>query len=121
MIEQGTFPEGIIVDGIKFKEFTLDEQRFRHTLEIMNDPAAKDKVEDPVWYSAALLARRMTVEGLEHITAEMVLDLSGPDGDELTRAGIALEQRRRDFRNSLQARENVPDSPAEAGAQLDED
>jgi len=115
MVEQGTFPEGIVFDGLVFRKFTLEEQRFRHTLEIMNDPASGDKVSDPVWYSAALLARRMTVEGLVHVTAEMVQDLSGPDGVELTRASIALEQRRQDFRSSVQASEKDADSAAETG------
>ncbi len=117
MVEKGTFPEGIIAAGMVFQEFSLDEQRFRHTLEVMNDPAAGEKVENPVWFSAALLARRLTVVGLDRVTPEMVLDLSGPDGDELTRATLQLEQRRREFRNSAQAGTEAPDSSSEDGVQ----
>ncbi|MFH1028483.1 MAG: hypothetical protein V1791_10820 [Pseudomonadota bacterium] len=121
MKQPGTFPEGLMVDGSAYRIYTLDEQKFRHTLEVMNDPATGDKVEDPVWYSAALLAKRLEVEGLPCVTAEMVLDLSGPDGDELTHASIVIEQRRREFRSAAQAATEDPAGPVETGVQQDGD
>ncbi len=117
MTETGQLPEGIVVDGRVCRDFVIDEQRFRHTLEIMNDPASGEKVEDPVWFSAALLARRLSVVGVDRVTPEMVLDLSGPDGDELTRATLQLEQRRREFRSSAQAGAETSDSPSEDGVE----
>jgi hypothetical protein len=105
MVEQGTFPEGLLVEGRLYREFILDEQKFRHTLEIMNDPTTGNKVEDPTWYSAALL----------------VLDLSGPDGDELTRVSIDLENRRQEFRSTAQAAAEASAGAVEAGVQSEGD
>jgi hypothetical protein len=121
MVEQGTFPEGLLVEGRLYREFILDEQKFRHTLEIMNDPTTGNKVEDPTWYSAALLAKRLTVEGLSEVTPEMVLDLSGPDGDELTRVSIDLENRRQEFRSTAQAAAEASAGAVEAGVQSEGD
>lgn len=117
MVESGIFPEGIVVEGRLHCDFTLDEQKFRHTLEVMNDPATGSKVVDSVWYSAALLARRLSVVGIPVITPDMVLDLSGPDGDELTRASIELELRRKEFRSAAQAASETAAGAAEDGVQ----
>lgn len=119
MVECGVFPEGIEIAGQVHREFTLDEQKFRHTLEVVNDPATGSRIEDPVWYSAALLARRLSIPGQfdAAVTPEMVLNLSGADGDELTRASIVLEQRRQAFRSAAQAAPEAAAGALEDGVQ----
>jgi len=113
----GTFPEGIVVDGICYREITLTEHQFRHTMELASDPTTDVKrLEDPVYYQAAILARRLKVNLLPvPVTPDMILELSGVDGDELARVASTLEQQRKAFRDAAQAAPPGPDSPAAHG------
>jgi hypothetical protein len=104
MTESGTFPEGIIVDGKVCREFTLDEELFRHTLELSNDPAIDPaQFNDPAYYSACLLAKRLTVPGIDRVTPELVQNLSGADGAALVTVATKLEIRRKAFRDAAEA------------------
>jgi hypothetical protein len=104
MEQPGKFPEGIVVEGVAYCDFTLGEKTFRTTLEVGNDRTLdRKKLEDSVYYDACLFAKRLTVKGIEKLTPEQILDLSGPDGDELILAEVTLEKRRQEFRGAAQA------------------
>ncbi|GFO67879.1 hypothetical protein GMLC_14580 [Geomonas limicola] len=113
MEQAGKFPEGIIVDGVCHCDFTLVEKTFRTTLEVSNDPTIDRKLmDDNAYYDACLYAKRLKVKGLDKLTPEQVLDLSGPDSDELILAEVTLEKRRQAFRDAAQAASKDPGSPA---------
>lgn len=116
----GTFPNGIINgQGEACKEFTLNERAFRHTLELANDSTInKDLLGEPAYYDASIICKRLKVEGIDHLTPEMVLDLEGDDGDVLANAIMSLDQRRTEFRRTQQAAPKAAPSPAEAGSAL---
>lgn len=100
----GTFPEGIIYQGAICRNFTLEELRFEHILQIAHDPATDvDRLSEDVYYDAAKYAKRLKVEGIDQVTPEMVLDLSGPNSTELIIQTATLEKRRQDFRDAAQA------------------
>jgi hypothetical protein len=118
MTESGIFPEGMLHEGKAYKDFTLDEETFGHTLGLINDPAIDAKrMDDPAYNAAALFSRRLTVEGIARITPDAVLGLSGPDGNELIMASITLESRRLRFRRELEAAPENGAGAAEAGAE----
>lgn len=104
MVQTGTFPCGIVNgEGNACREYILHERTFRNMLELGHDNSIKKELlSDPTYYDAAIISKRLKVAGIEHLTPEMVLDLSGDDGDELANAMMALDQRRAEFRNSQQ-------------------
>lgn len=112
----GTFPEGIITkDGI-FRNFTLQEQTFRTTLEIAHDQDIdKDLMNDEVYYSACLMSKRLSVAGLDKVTPEQVLELSALDAAELINKTNVLETQRANFRSAAQAAAEERDRAAKAG------
>jgi hypothetical protein len=101
----GRFPEGIITaDGRIFRDFMLLEQTFRTTLEIAHDQSIdKDLLDDEVYYSACLMAKRLTVDGIDNLSPEQVLDLSAEDAAELINKTSILERQRANFRDAAQA------------------
>lgn len=113
----GTFPEGILVNGTLLTDFVLEEHQFRHSLELASDPAIElQRLDDPVYYQAAVLSRRLVVSGLGRpLTPGEVMGLSGADGQAVMAAAATLEQRRKAFRGAAQAAAAGPDSPAETG------
>ena len=113
----GTFTEGIITeDGRILRDFTLVEQTFRTTLEIAHDQDIdKDLINDEVYYSACLVAKRLSVDGLDKVTPEQVLDLSALDSAELTGQIYSLERQRSNFRSAAQAAAEERARAAEAG------
>ena len=115
----GTFPEGIITENGRIsRNFTLVEQLFRHTLEIAHDPDIDaEDVGDPVYYSACLLAKRITIEGISKVLPAMILELSGLDGTELAKATFTLENQRANFRSAAEAAEKERAGAAETGAE----
>ena len=133
MIESGTFIDGIHVPahtrpGAKrgdkpvpvpartFLAFTLREDRFGDTLEVANNPLTSAKAADSeAYYRAALFAQRLTIEGLDTVTPEMVVELSGADGEILMDAAGRIARRRQEFRNAAQAAEKKAGSAAKAG------
>lgn len=117
MVETGTFPEGLLHDGKIYKAFTLEEENFGHTLGMINSPAVDAaRMAEPAYNSAALFAQRLSVAGVVRVTPDMVLSLSGPDGNELVRASISLESRRLQFRKEIEAAPEDDTGAAEAGA-----
>lgn len=101
MEQTGTFPRGIEIGGQFHREFALAPRLFRHTMELAYDPAVdKTLLADPVYYDAAIIARRLTVPGVAKVTPEMVLNLDGDDGDELATAIMSLDKRRAEFRGA---------------------
>lgn len=101
MEHKGTFPVGIEVEGEFFREFLLREERFKHKLAVFTDHSiARAALVDPAYMAAAVLAKRLTVAGIERVTPEMVLDLFPEDGNELGMAGASIVQRRNEFRSS---------------------
>lgn len=100
----GSFPEGIIHAGGVHTEFILSEQTFRTTLEIAHDPDIdRDLMNDEVYYSAAMMSKRLKVAGIAKLTPEMVLDLSALDSQELADKTMKLETQRSNFRDAAQA------------------
>ena len=117
----GTFLHGLAAaDGSICRAFTLDERRFRHTLELANDSSInKDLLGEPAYYDASIICKRLKVEVIGHLTPEMVLDLEGDDGDVLASAIMSLAQRRDEFRRAQQAAQEAAPGSAEAGSALD--
>lgn len=117
MVETGTLIDGIMdATGAVHREFTLDEERFRHSLEIANDKAISAlATADSVFYQAALLAKRLTVQGIETVTPDMILDLSGEDGDLLMQANGRLDDKRKAFRDAAQAAPEKTGGTAQVG------
>lgn len=114
-----TFPEGLLHEGKLYKEFTLVTEAFQHTLDLLNNPAVQtDRLADESYYQACMLAVRLAVPGVETITPEMIRQLSGPDGRTLLSVSNELENRRRDFRSSIETAAQDAGSPAETGAEL---
>ena len=116
----GTFPNGIINgQGEACKEFVLNERTFRHSLELANDRGInKELLVDPVYYDAAIIAKRLTIPGLDSLTPDMVLDLDGEDGDALAQAIMTLDQRRSEFRSAAPPVSKAVDSPGQTGDPL---
>lgn len=116
----GIFPNGVINDqGEVCKEFVLNERTFRHSLELANDRSIdKELLVDPVYYDAAIIAKRLTVTGLDCLSPEMVLELEGEDGDALAQAIMTLDQRRSEFRSAAPGAPKTADSPDQAGDPL---
>lgn len=123
MVQTGTFPEGIVTgDGTLCREYTLHERAFRHVLEVAHDPDIdKALMGDPVYYDAAILSKRLEVAGIDRLTPEVILDLSGDDGDELATAIMELDQRRAEFRKAQQTNAQAAAGTAEAGGALADD
>lgn len=117
----GTFPNGVINgQGEVCHEFVLNERTFRHSLELANDRNIdKELLVDPVYYDAAIIAKRLSVPGLDRLTPEMVLDLEGEDGDALAQAIMTLDQRRSEFRSAAPAAPKTTDRTGQAGDPLD--
>lgn len=100
MDHKGTLPIGIEVDGKLYREYLLEEQRFKHTLRVYTDPEiASDALKEPAYAEAAIMAKRLVVEGIDKVTPEMVLDLFPEDGDELGAAIADIRKRRNEFRS----------------------
>ena len=104
MVQTGTFTIGITNGkGELCREYILHERTFRNTLELGSDPDIKiEQISDPVYYDAAIYSKRLKVAGIDKLTPEMVLDLEGADGDELSIACVKLDQRRAEFRKEQQ-------------------
>jgi hypothetical protein len=127
MIERDTFTHGLLSEGKYFKDFTLEEEVMKHTLDVANDleldiPRLIGNVEenipeDETYYSACLLAKRLTVEGVEKVTPEMVLGLSRTDGRLLLRLSSRLDKRRELFRDEAAANQKGHPGAPEAGLQ----
>lgn len=117
MEQTGTFPVGIAAaDGNTCRDFTLHERAFRHTLEVARDKSIDNsRLNDPVYYDAAILSKRLEVAGLERLTPEMILDLDGDDGDELATAIMNLDQRRAAFRSTQRTNAETATGAPEAG------
>ena len=115
----GTFPEGIITeDGRICREYVLEEQLFRHTLEIAHDKdIEQEAVNDQVYYSACLLSKRFTIAGIQKVTPAMILNLSAQDGVELANATFTLENQRSNFRSAAQAAEKERAGAPQVGAE----
>lgn len=65
LIETGTFPVGIEVGGKYFQSYRLEEEKLAHKLAVFTDPAlGRDALLNPAIQAAALLARRLHVDGL---------------------------------------------------------
>lgn len=118
MVQTGTFPNGIVNDqGKPCAEFILHERTFRHTLELANDATIDKKLlSDSAYYDAAIISKRLKVAGIDNLTAEMVLDLDGADGDTLANAMMDLDQRRADFRKEQQAAAQAAAGADQAGS-----
>lgn len=115
----GTFPEGMIHEGKLYREFSLAPETFRHSLSLMSDPSVNvSQLHDDAYFRAAMFAQRLIVPGVQHISPDMVLDLSGDDGQEILTASNELMKRRQEFRSSLEAATQNAGGPAEAGAEL---
>jgi len=111
-----TFPEGLLHEGKLYKEFALVAEQFQHTLDLLNNPAVQtDRLADESYYQACMLAARLAVPGVETITPEMIQQLSGPDGRTLLSVSNELENRRRDFRSSIETAAQTDGGPAETG------
>lgn len=111
----GCFPEGLIINGMVYKEFTLEEHTFRHTLELASDPAIDYKrLDDPAYYQAAVFSRRLSIPGVR-LSVDDILEMSGIDGQELVRASNEVELQRKIFRDAAAAATEGHDSPAETG------
>lgn len=135
LTEKGTFPEGIIVDGRVLRDFVLEEETFRHTLEVSSDPAlAADLGGDDAYFAAAVMSKRLVVEGLDRVivdpdtkretvipgrgmTPQMVLDLSRSDGRALLMASGTLEERRLAFRKEAAGKADGRPGGDETGVQ----
>jgi hypothetical protein len=101
MEHKGTLPIGIEVDGKMCREYTLVEERFRHKLEVYTDAdCGEQALKDPTYHTAAVLAKRLKIEGIEKVTPDMVLDLFPEDGSEIGNAASGIAARRSDFRSS---------------------
>lgn len=115
----GTFPEGIIHEGKLYRQFSLAPEAFCHSLALMSDPDVDTKqLHNDTYFRAALFAQRLTVPGIKKITPDMVLYLSGDDGQELLSISNDLEKRRKEFRRSLETAAENASCDAEAGAEL---
>jgi len=125
--EQGELPCGILVDGRYFTRFTLEEEVMRHSLLVSNDTtldwgrlAGDERKKPPVppddaYFSAAIMAARLTVEGIDKVTPEMVEALPKADGRMLLQCSAQLEQRRELFREEAAAAEERRAGAPEAG------
>lgn len=104
MTESGTFTHGIEVDGQHYRAFTLEEEIFGHTIEVMNDTSLdRAQLVNPTYYAAALLATRLTVEGIDTVTPEMIIGLSREDGMTLLTLSAELDDRRALCRGEAEA------------------
>ena len=150
MTESGTFIDGITIEGTTYREFTLEEQKFRHTLSVLHSTDGTRAANDPVMFSGAILAARLLIpvdsgiteeqgkdltaeekEKLDttlkkipryaQLTAENIMDLSAEDGEVLTTASIRLELRRKSFRDAAGAASQGANGTTEAGAGLADD
>lgn len=115
-MEKGTFPEGIIHEGRLCREFTLRPETFRDSLEIYNDPELADRVKDQATFMACMFARRITIEGIDVVTPEMIENLCRADGQELLLAETRLDDRRKQFRDAAGAAPETPGGAPEAGS-----
>ena len=124
---QGTWSIGIEVEGKFYREFTLEEERFRHTLDVYTDMAiSREALNDPAYEAAAVLAKRLIVPGIDRkgldekkmevvlavgkgVTPEMVLDLFPEDGIALGRADADITKRRSDFRSAAAGKGSTGD------------
>lgn len=114
--EKGIFPDGILSEGRILRDFQLQEETFRHTLEVGNDPAIdNDLCNDAAYFSAAVLSKRVTVDGLETVTPQTILDLSGDDGQYLMMLSALLDKRREDFRSQAVGMADGRSADGEAG------
>jgi len=122
MEQTGSFPNGIINEkGAICRDFTLVERTFRQILEVAHDKAInKDLLSDPSYYDAAIISKRLKIDGIDSLTPDMVLDLDGADGDTLANAIMELDQRRAEFRKQQQAAPKTTDSTGEAGSPLED-
>ncbi len=112
-----SFPEGLLHQDKLYKEFTLVTEEFRHTLDLLNNPAVQtERLADEAYYQACMLAARLTVPGVEAVTPEMIQQLAGADGRTLLSASNELEIRRRDFRRAIETAKEETSSPAETGS-----
>jgi hypothetical protein len=121
MEQSDTFLYGITTaDGKVCREFVLAERTFRHSLEVVNDPSiAKHRLSDPTFYDAAILTKRLRVDGVEKLTPEQILDLDGEDGDILAQAMVGLDERRSEFRRAQQTAADAADSAVKDGDPLE--
>ncbi|NVO00761.1 MAG: hypothetical protein HXX17_15705 [Geobacteraceae bacterium] len=104
------FPKGIIIqdkDGANriFRNFILEEEVGKHTFDVMNDDTLDRErlANDPGYYSAALLASRIKLQGIENVTPEIVQDLHPLDLKYLLGEAADLDQRRDLFRSEIEA------------------
>lgn len=118
LTEKGTFTEGVIVADRIYTGFELEEEILQHTYDVMNDrDIDNDRLaKDSAYFNAALLAKRVRIEGLDRrLTPEEMLDISGDDGRAIQMVSATLEQRRLLFRKSLAAGKKGPAGHDEAG------
>jgi hypothetical protein len=125
LTESGVFSHGIVSKGKWFTDFILEEDTFGHTLAVSNDPdqdwarlAGDEKkgiAPDEAYYSAAVLAKRLKVEGLGKVTPEQVLALPRADGQLLLSLSATLEKRRDLFRKETAPHEEGHPGDAQDG------
>lgn len=89
IIVSGTFVTGIEVDGTHHKAFTLRAGKVRDSVEALEE-LGPDASGSRLRY--ATLARRLTVDGIDLVTTDMVLDLSDEDGLVLEHKSEELEK-----------------------------
>ena len=105
--ETVNFIEGITVAEGTFKTGILEEETFKHTLKASYLPGIDiTRLDDEAYFSAALFAVRLQVEGIKQVTPEMIEDLPRADGRALLAATGRLEERRTAFRDAAGAAED---------------
>lgn len=114
--EQVVFSEGITAEETTFKNAILEEEAFKHTLKASYLPGIDvTRLDDEAYFSAALFAVRLQVEGLKQVTPEMIENLSRADGRALLAASGRLEERRTAFRDAAGAAADRSAGAAETG------
>lgn len=118
--EKGTLPLGIEYEGGVFRKFSLREQLVCDAVELFDSADAERAGKSDSFYGVAIMARRLSVEGIppEEITPALLMGMRQTDFNELAAADKRLEEKRRTFRGAAEAAAKAPDSTVKAGAEL---
>lgn len=117
LIEKGTLPDGVEIDGAVVRAYELREQLVRDSVEVHESADADRANASDTYFTVCVMAKRLELSGVsrEKITTELVMNMTMDDFNELAAAGKRLEEKRRTFRGAAKAAPPAADSTVEAG------
>lgn len=100
----GQLPQGIVIDGVLYRDFELREQLVGDEIEVLESDDGPRAAKNDSFFGACIMARRLTLAGLgKPVAPAMIMAMTTSDFAHLVKASQATMAKRDSFRDAAQA------------------